>query len=190
MKTRQGFVSNSSSSNFIVAFPEEPKNVKHIQKMMFGDRLFYPDCWDEPEDKCNICEKRFTCLTEEHVGYSTELIADNIYKDIYNVYEGVQKPNVLRKLIDALDEGHRPEYPAYDYTSMRDMSFEDTMKYINKRQQSKRKIARKLVKEFMAKNPGAYIYVFKFSDENGPFWSFMEHQDVFVNLPHMSASCH
>lgn len=38
MKTRNGFISNSSSSSFIVAFPKKPKTVEETFKMLFGDR--------------------------------------------------------------------------------------------------------------------------------------------------------
>lgn len=39
MKIRNGFVSNSSSSSFIVAFPKKPKNVNDVMKFMFGDDI-------------------------------------------------------------------------------------------------------------------------------------------------------
>jgi hypothetical protein len=35
MKVRNGFVSNSSSSSFVVAFPKKPKSVEDVHKMMF-----------------------------------------------------------------------------------------------------------------------------------------------------------
>ena len=35
MKIRNGFVSNSSSSSFVVAFPKKPKNAKDVQEFMF-----------------------------------------------------------------------------------------------------------------------------------------------------------
>ncbi len=37
MKTRNGFVSNSSSSSFVVAFRELPKDVRELEQMLFND---------------------------------------------------------------------------------------------------------------------------------------------------------
>jgi hypothetical protein len=38
MKTRNGFVSNSSSSSFVVAFPKKPKNAKDVLEYMFNGK--------------------------------------------------------------------------------------------------------------------------------------------------------
>ena len=38
MKTRNGFVSNSSSSSFVIAFPHKPTSIEEVGKMLFGDR--------------------------------------------------------------------------------------------------------------------------------------------------------
>jgi len=38
MKTRNGFVSNSSSSSFVVAFPKEPKSFEDVFQMMFNSK--------------------------------------------------------------------------------------------------------------------------------------------------------
>jgi hypothetical protein len=58
MKIRIGFVSNSSSSSFIVAFRNKPKTVEEIKKLMFGDRRTFPYAptnWkDKPYDSCKF----------------------------------------------------------------------------------------------------------------------------------------
>ena len=41
MKVRNGFVSNSSSSSFLVALPDDPKNVEDVRKMFFPDQKLY-----------------------------------------------------------------------------------------------------------------------------------------------------
>ncbi len=38
MKIRNGFVSNSSSSSFVVAFPKKPKSAEDVHKMMFDGK--------------------------------------------------------------------------------------------------------------------------------------------------------
>lgn len=48
MKTRIGFVSNSSSSSFVVAWPKKPKTVEQMNEMLFGDLKQYanPYAWE------------------------------------------------------------------------------------------------------------------------------------------------
>ena len=41
MKHRPGFVSNSSSSSFVVAFDKIPENVKELQHMLFGNEKIF-----------------------------------------------------------------------------------------------------------------------------------------------------
>ena len=38
MKIRNGFVSNSSSSSFLVGFPRKLKSVEQVQRLLFGDK--------------------------------------------------------------------------------------------------------------------------------------------------------
>ena len=41
MKIRQGFVSNSSSSSFIVLFPHAPKSAEEVKEILFSDEKLY-----------------------------------------------------------------------------------------------------------------------------------------------------
>ena len=48
MKTRNGFVSNSSSSSFVVAFPKKPKTVADVFKYMFNGKEGGVSIYDHP----------------------------------------------------------------------------------------------------------------------------------------------
>ena len=60
MKIRQGFVSNSSSSSFIVAFPKKPESSDELKKMMFKDEEFH-----EGYRTSTIAEAVFMNVTKE-----------------------------------------------------------------------------------------------------------------------------
>ena len=52
MKIRSGFVSNSSSSSFVVAWPKKPKTVEDINRFLFDKETEYPNpyAWDGRPD--------------------------------------------------------------------------------------------------------------------------------------------
>jgi len=86
MKTRNGFVSNSSSSSFIIAFPHKPMSVDDLRLMVFGnadpDEMRYPP-WD---DDCKyghtvqeLSNQIFSDLTRRNPDSATvEIIADQM----------------------------------------------------------------------------------------------------------------
>ena len=65
MKTRQGFVSNSSSSSFIIAFDKKPESAKELQTLMFDST-----------------EKTLAHPYNEGVFYATSKIAKTVFEDI------------------------------------------------------------------------------------------------------------
>ena len=52
MKIRNGFVSNSSSSSFVVAWQKKPKTIEDINRFLFGTQTEYPNpyAWDGRPD--------------------------------------------------------------------------------------------------------------------------------------------
>lgn len=80
MKTRTGFVSNSSSSSFIVALDKPCETVKDVKKCFncsdrYAKRLLEMLKSQEgiivcnpPKPECDVCNKRFHCFTGR--GYS------------------------------------------------------------------------------------------------------------------------
>ena len=69
MKTRNGFVSNSSSSSFIVAFPRKPESVDETRTMVFGsispEEIRCP-AWDD----------------DETYGHTVQSMAEQIFFDL------------------------------------------------------------------------------------------------------------
>ena len=69
MKIRSGFVSNSSSSSFIVAFPRKPRNVDEMRTMVFGN--VSPN-----ETRCPSWDNDST------YGHTVQAMAEQIFSDL------------------------------------------------------------------------------------------------------------
>ena len=84
MKIRNGFVSNSSSSSFLVALPDDPKNVEDIRRMFFPDQKLYDVYENEYLNECYtttygiLCERLLASIEDyKSINYTTEeLIAE------------------------------------------------------------------------------------------------------------------
>ena len=64
MKIREGFVSNSSSSSFIVAFPQKPESIEDLSKMMhmeLGENINY---YDYKADTSDVVKNVFNNINE------------------------------------------------------------------------------------------------------------------------------
>jgi hypothetical protein len=62
MKIRNGFVSNSSSSSFIVVFNKKPENIEELNEMMFNngiDDIFVGNTWNNNYPNKEIVSKVF-----------------------------------------------------------------------------------------------------------------------------------
>ena len=92
MKIRSGFVSNSSSSSFVVAFPKKPKSVEDVIEMLFGNR-----------DGSDMVDRYDGSFPQRK-------ISEQVFKDIQD-----SKPADRNKaIIDKLNSGCRYHYNAYD----------------------------------------------------------------------------
>ena len=180
MKIRIGFVSNSSSSSFVIAFPHKPKDVADVNKILFGKQ-----------------EWHYTRLSygDEESDVSTQTLAENVFKKI-------KKKATKQEILDSIQNGwfdeyfslpghndtawDSPEYKALnrsdkDYEKKRDALWEKFSKEDEKR-------AAAIAEAFRRVNKDKYIVVMEFSDNEDE--AVEEHSDIFRRIEHIRTSYH
>ena len=161
MIVRTGFVSNSSSSSFVVAFPSIPQNVKEMQKLIFGDEEIFNSGLDYYE------------LNE----YSTKSFADVIFDD----FKG-QSPATRDQIKKEFNAGYldgSPESPSYT-----------DKKEWDKWEQANKKYCDNIAEQFIKKSKSKFFYIFSYSDNDGGFYGTMEHGEIFKRLHYYRISHH
>jgi len=176
MKIRAGFVSNSSSSSFLVLFPIKPKSVEDVITMLFDeDQQFYGD------------EK-----------YPVKTVAETVWNDICN-----QKINDLKDAQEELscgsvDSPDAPKYSAFSHIK----DWETQWKAYDK---AKEIFAKKKMEEFLSIKKirklklqkinnvpmdDIFLYIFHYADEDGSYGSALEHDGLFHKLKNIRISKH
>jgi hypothetical protein len=184
MKIRTGFVSNSSSSSFVVLFPKEPKNSIDVRNMLFkaNENFFQnPYVYDDSD--------------ESDFGWSTEVVAETVWKDICN-----QEKNDFEKAKEMITSGTlygegAPDYDDYDHIKDWDKKMEVYHSDMNRFAEKKMKEffnLRKLKLQKINKEQidDIVLYCFEYSDNDGTYNAALEHGDLFRNLKHITISNH
>jgi hypothetical protein len=261
MKIRTGFVSNSSSSSFIVAFAKKPSSKDDVMKEMF------------PYDPKGSIENPWPGLKEHDKGLTHSQIVEQVFSDLQSQKKKISRKELLNELsgryfvLDkklyyagapyyALDKNLARRYvelhelyefewkefddfertllrthfgPAVPYASTTGTNWktkkpctaeeikayedytrkvkqfcETDKEYLDAKKKhgeasrknwnEQGKIADELakidLKAFEDANKGAFITRFTYSDNEGSFFSMMEHGDIFHNLNHIQTSHH
>lgn len=178
MKIRNGFVSNSSSSSFVVALPHKPESAEDLKQMMFGKQDWhYAGIYYETQD------------------VSTKDIADSVFSSISKkatkkeIYESIRSgwfefyihPDILPGMYNPHEETRELDYKK-DAEKI-NLVYEKANKINDKR-------ALDIANAFIRENKGKFIFVVSYSDNDSPWHSLLEHSGIFHRLPHITTSYH
>lgn len=179
MKRRFKFVSNSSSSSFIVKFPIEPKSVQEVKEIVFGDEEFIYSSWGD--DKIETLQA-----------------ATIIFNEI-----GSQKKNDLERARELAGQIHDKGAPKYeDFTipgkpsqtdwNAYDKAIKEYGEKILSEFYSLKKVRQTKIKKLEGKdvsNDSDIFYIFSFSDDT-TVGAILEHSNIFKRLKHIYINQH
>jgi hypothetical protein len=169
MKTRTGFVANSSSSSFIIALPKAPENVLDLHTMLFpGGIESLPHPYKDDEV------------------YSSIQVAEQVWSDIQ-----IQKTATAEQVQEEFQYGYSDGQPEMDWDKYQRIKNEKAQqafrdKYTDAVEAHHAKMAEQLLKEYERKA----LFIVEYTDDEDRFQCFMEHGDVFRNIPHTRISKH
>lgn len=165
MKTRHGFVSNSSSSSFLLVFPRIPSSEDDVHSIMFPKGETTVDAYDQP--------------------MSSRSVAARVYDDIQGIKESLKPAEILEEI----SSGWFPGQPDHDYSHN---SFEGSEQWDERYELEGIRVAAAAEKardNFMKHiKPTDFVFCVSYADEDGE--STLEHGEIFGNVHNMRISHH
>jgi hypothetical protein len=161
-KYRSGFVSNSSSSSFIVRFDSIPTSVEEVQEVLFGDEIVYinPYPWEDVPKY-----------------WAAEQVANIVWEDMKD-----DPPNNAESIRESIGDYWEFSESNKDKFKLPRGKFDWDASAI-----AEDKYNEKLCEQWL--EGGGYTYTFSYADDD-TLGSAMEHGTLFDRLDHKKISNH
>ncbi len=171
MKIRNGFVSNSSSSSFVVGFKTIPRNAEEVLGILFGEnKEFYSSPFYDDRQ------------------WPTTQVAETVWTDMKD-----QLPLTKSQFFRATEDMASIDWNSEEFETI-EKTRSDGSKYMTTnwvaQEAAQKKESKTEASKFLEKNTEYYYYSFSYADEDGPYGCDLEHGDLFSNLPHIRISQH
>jgi hypothetical protein len=202
MKMRMGFVSNSSSSSFLIGLDGVPKNAEELHKMLWGNKSKTFEYFDYTLDTTIAAPVAFgQIVIQSGKMLQKQIIAEirSGWFDGYPSETGHGKLSWDKQPSEKLAKDFKAKYNQEIWhhdpkNAEQTKDYNAFQKQRNKEwKQSDRELdaaAKKLWDKKKAKFKGKKLFRLEFSDNDSHAECVMEHGDIFKKVPHIQISHH
>lgn len=197
MKIRTGFVSNSSSSSFLVLLDERPKNTDHLLKLVFSRIVYMGD--EESREVYDRLYDPYASPEEYHAQdyFTTRQAAEYLgipaAEDTCEVSQA-NKKNMVKFIEESLVSGTVEDktltvgYPKYPHTSWdtpgnQEESERKWLEFRKAESKWAHAHAKFLAEMFIRQHEGKCLCRFNASDNDSRLGAAVEHGETFQNCP-------
>lgn len=186
MKIRNGFVSNSSSSSFVVAFPHKPQSAGAVKDILWPHSENVKSPWSFENDKTysaiELANYVFDAINNQIMTVDEALDGNIEYSDCHN--------SVDKQMIEYLDKD------AFNINNNDKDWYKKVQGIYDEIEKHRDNIRKDLLNDLHIKaaqrfgENGYELFTFEFSDNDGAIFAMLEHGTTFANLPHIRVNRH